>query len=61
MENLAKQLEEKEKRLSEMKRNKSQAFCVDDHGSSSNIKFEMELEELEDEIADLKKRLENRP
>lgn len=59
MEDLAKLLEEKEKKLEEMKENKSNAFCVDIHGSSSNLKFEMEIEELEDEVADLRKKMES--
>ncbi len=57
MEDLMKQLEEKEKKLKEMKDNKSGAFCVNEHGSSSNMKFEMEIEELEDEISELKRKL----
>ena len=57
MENLAQQLEEKEKQLNVMKKNKSDSFCVNEHGSSSNMQFEMKLEELEDEVSDLKKKI----
>ena len=57
MENLAKQLEEKEKQLNEMKKNKSDSFCVNEHGSSSNMTFEMKMEELEDEVAELRKKI----
>ncbi len=59
MEDLAKQLEEKEKQLRKMKENKSGSMCVNEHGSTSNMKFEMEIEELEDEVAELKKKLES--
>lgn len=58
MENLAKQLESKQRQLKEMKDNKSDSFCVSEHGSKSNMEFEMKIEELEDEIAELKKKLE---
>ena len=45
MEDLIKQLKEKEKRLQDMKNNRSKSFCVDIHTSTSYMKSEMEIEE----------------
>ena len=58
MEDLAKLLAEKEKQLKDLKNNKSGSFCVNEHGSSTNMAFEMKIEALEDEVTDLRKKLE---
>ncbi|MBT4286042.1 MAG: hypothetical protein HOD92_01800 [Deltaproteobacteria bacterium] len=59
MEDLAKQLEEKEKQLKDLKDNKSGSFCVNEHGSKTNMEFEMKIEEIEDEVAELRKKIED--
>jgi len=58
MKDLARQLAEKEQQLKDLKDNKSGSFCVNEHGSSSNMAFEMKIEELEDEVAELRKKIE---
>ena len=59
MAGLKTELEKKSKKLEELKNRRSKSFCVDIHTSTSYMKFEMEIEELEDEIADLKKKFSN--
>ncbi len=60
MEQLLAELAEKEQKLDEMKQKCSKSFCVDVHTSESYMKFQMEMEELEDDIAGLKKRLKQK-
>jgi hypothetical protein len=57
MTELIKELEEKKKRLRELKDTESSSHCVSVHGSSSYMRHEMEIEELEEEIQDLEKKV----
>jgi hypothetical protein len=57
MISLKEQLAQKEKELANLKGNKSKSFCTETHTSQSYMRFTMEMEELEDEVADLKKKI----
>ena len=57
MDELKKKLEEKEAELKEMHKSDSTSACVNQHPSGSYLQREMKIEELEDEIEDLKKKI----
>ncbi len=55
MDTPATKLKEKKRLLDQRKKNRSTAGCVASHTSESYMKLEMEIETLEEEIAELEK------
>jgi hypothetical protein len=57
MSELAQQLEAKEQQLAQLKENQSKANCSSTYSSPADMRREMEIEELEDEIKALNKKI----
>jgi len=57
MKKIEKELEEKKKRLEELVQSRSKANCIDVNSSPSAVSHEMKIEELEDEIRELQKKV----
>jgi hypothetical protein len=57
MENITAQIDEKKKRLEELRSNKSDANCVGTNSSPADVLRETEIEDLEEEIQELEARL----
>ena len=55
MEETKNELQEKKSRLAELLESKSKASCDTRHLSASDVQREQEIEDLEDEIAELEK------
>ena len=59
MEDITKQLEEKRAQLKQLKKNQSDANCSSTHSSGADMRREMEMEDLEDQIKALENQLTN--
>jgi hypothetical protein len=55
--NIKKELETKETELKEIMESRSKANCVSTHQKGSDVEREMRIEDLEDEIEELKSQL----
>ena len=57
MKELQVTLEEKKRELEELLKSRSKANCIDVNSSPGSVTHQTKIEELEDEIADLEKKL----
>ncbi|MFC1585574.1 hypothetical protein ACFL5V_08520 [Fibrobacterota bacterium] len=56
MSDIIDELQKKKQRLRELKELQIKAHCSVEHSSGENVKREMEIEDLEDEVFDLEKK-----
>ena len=59
MEDLKTQLQEKILRLEQLVKARSKAFCSTVHSNEEDVKRETEIDELEEEIQELEKKLKD--
>jgi hypothetical protein len=57
MKQLEETLEKKKRELEELVKSRSKANCIDVNSSPGSVQHQMKIEELEDEIAEIEKKL----